>query len=235
MVSISRNFTSKIRFVIDEFIPPIIRDQKWFMYIAFKVLYGENAELFMNFKSNAFDLTETDFIRAYNKISLLDSRNTDLNTKCVDAILANIVGSTVLEVGCGKGYLASKMSEKYSVLATDISIDSKTRKNNPNVKFKNANVEKLPFKDCQFDTVVCTHTLEHVQQIFSAIDELRRVAKNRLIIVVPAQKPYRYTFDLHLHFFPYAFSLAAVMNDEKKRESSIKNLDGELFYVEERK
>lgn len=41
----------------------------------------------------------------------------------------------------------------------------------------------------------------------TALAELRRVAKRRLIIVVPKQRNYKYTFELHINFFPYLFDL----------------------------
>jgi|SaaInlStandDraft_3_1057020.scaffolds.fasta_scaffold240202_1 ubiquinone/menaquinone biosynthesis C-methylase UbiE len=82
-----------------------------------------------------------------------------------------------------------------------------------------------------YDTVVCTHTLEHVQNISEAIIELRRVTKNRLIIVVPQQRPYKYTFDLHVHFFPYTHSLLSIIGN-KSKEVICKEAQGDLFYYE---
>jgi Methyltransferase domain len=103
----------------------------------------------------------------------------------------------------------------------------------PRVTFKNADIEKLPFKDNEFDTIVSTHTLEHVQDIFQAISELRRVAKKRIILVVPKQRPYKSTFDLHIHFFPYPHSLQAIMGNKNK--SICKEVGGDLFYLETKK
>src|SRR3546814_9931089 len=39
-----------------------------------------------------------------------------------------------------------------------------------------------------------------------ALAELRRVAAKRPIIVVPQDREYRFTFNPHLHFFPYPHS-----------------------------
>jgi len=41
------------------------------------------------------------------------------------------------------------------------------------VRFVEGSVEDLPFPDDAFDTVVSTHTLEHVQRIGVALSELR--------------------------------------------------------------
>ena len=38
------------------------------------------------------------------------------------------------------------------------------------------------------------------------LSELRRVARRRLILVVPQEREYRFTFNPHLHFFPYPHS-----------------------------
>jgi ubiquinone/menaquinone biosynthesis C-methylase UbiE len=101
----------------------------------------------------------------------------------------------------------------------------------PDVAFREGAAEALPFADDAFDTVVCTHMLEHVQDLPRAIAELRRVASRRLVVVVPAQRPYRYTFDLHLHFFPYPSTLLAAMGPA--RRNSCRNVGGDLFYVED--
>ncbi|MDZ7762755.1 MAG: methyltransferase domain-containing protein [Desulfovermiculus sp.] len=91
----------------------------------------------------------------------------------------------------------------------------RTVRDYPQVTFRQAELPLLPFIDQMFDTVVCTHTLEHIPDIRQAVKELRRVAKKRLIIVLPRQRPYRYTFDLHLHFFPYAWSVLLAMGEKR--------------------
>jgi ubiquinone/menaquinone biosynthesis C-methylase UbiE len=88
----------------------------------------------------------------------------------------------------------------------------------------------LPFGDASFDTVICTHTLEHVRNIHQAVSELRRVTGRRLIIVVPKQRPYRYTFDLHLHFFPYKSNFLTLMGNQA---SVCQEIGGDIFYVED--
>src|SRR4029077_5826717 len=65
-----------------------------------------------------------------------------------------------------------------------------------------ANIETLPFADKSFDTTLCAHTLEHVRDFDKAVGELVRVTRQRLLVIVPCQRYYRYTIDYHLHFFP---------------------------------
>lgn len=231
-MKLKREITTKINYVLDEFIPPIIRDSRLIMYPIFLLVYKKDAKVFFNFKKNAHKLTTEQIAKIYETISSQKSRQTDLNEACVREILKNICGVTVLEVGCGKGYLAMKIAKNHKVTATDIVIP-KLNKTYKNLKFQTANIEMLPFKNSAFDTVVCTHTLEHIPNISRAVTELRRVAKKRLIIVVPKQKPYKYTFDLHLHFFPYIESLLPALGRGNSRKRQYKEIGGDLFYQED--
>jgi ubiquinone/menaquinone biosynthesis C-methylase UbiE len=138
----------------------------------------------------------------------------------------------VLDVGCGRGFVANILSKKYQVTASDIIIGKHLRTRYPKVKFHKAAIEELLFPNASFDTVICTHTLEHVKDIKLAITELRRVAKKRLIIVVPKQRPYKYTFDLHLHFFPYASSFLHAIKSKKGNQCEV--IDHDLFYIEDK-
>jgi ubiquinone/menaquinone biosynthesis C-methylase UbiE len=98
------------------------------------------------------------------------------------------------------------------------------------VHWCDGNIEELPFRDGAFDTVVSTHTLEHVQHLAAAIAELRRVARERLVVVVPRQRPYRVTFNPHIQFFPYRFSLLAWTGTE--HEHRLELVGGDWLYVE---
>lgn len=233
MIKLSRDFTEKIRFIIDQCVPPIIRDLRWFMILPLRFVFKSKANIFLDFKQKANQLSRKQFEDIYKIIGTEEWRITDLNSGSIEKILKSIKGKTVLEVGCGKGYLAKKLADKYLITAADIAIDEHLKKISPMIKLKAANIEALPFKNMSFDTVISTHTLEHVQNIYTAISELRRVTKKRLIIVVPKQRPYQYTFDLHLHFFPYIFSLMMVMNDGKKRRSVCNEIGRDLFYIED--
>ncbi|HTF62930.1 MAG TPA: class I SAM-dependent methyltransferase [Edaphobacter sp.] len=233
-MKLSRNLALKINFFLDQCAPPIIRDSEWLMKIPFKLLYKDKAHVFWDFKGKASQMTAREFYDAYQEIkTVLMERETDLNEGCIDEIFRQIGGQTVLDVGCGQCFLAGKMSKKYQVTAVDIAIDPALNVRYSNINFMEANMEKLPFRNGEFDTVVCAHTLEHVQNIFPAISELRRVTKKRLIVVVPKQRPYKYTFDLHLHFFPYEHSLRTMMISNH-RALSCTDVGGDLFYVEDK-
>ncbi|MCE9585933.1 class I SAM-dependent methyltransferase [Candidatus Uhrbacteria bacterium] len=230
-MKLSRQTALKIHFVLDQLLPPLLRDARWFMSIPFRILYKDRAHVFLTFKEKAWSMTEEEFAQAYRDVEpVLMERDTDLTEDAIDAVLKEVVGENVLEAGCGKGVLIGKLSERWKVTGTDIIISEHARRHT-SATFFEANVEALPFADKSFDTVVCTHTLEHVRDLAKSLSELRRVAKKKLVIVVPKQRPYRYTFDLHLHFFPYASSLLGAFG-EPVGTHSLREVGGDWLYTE---
>lgn len=212
---VPRGFSLAVQYLLDEWLPPILRDSAWFMYLPMRLLFGQYTSEMMNFKDRAFELTETEFSGVYVRTASVNELQgqTDLNPACIREILASLVGQDILEVGCGRGHLLGLIERgagstgTRNITGCDIVIPSALKAALPNVTLTQANIESLPFATDAFDTVICTHTLEHVQHLSLAISELRRVTRRRLIIVVPRQRPYRYTFSLHINFFPYVWSL----------------------------
>lgn len=110
---------------------------------------------------------------------------------------------------------SKKITDKHNVKVTGIDfIINDELKNSTNPIFQEGNIENIPYPDKHFDTVICTHTLEHVINIQHSINELRRVCNKKLIIILPKQREYKYTFDLHVHFFPYKFSVLKLLNND---------------------
>jgi len=230
---LSRNITNKINWIFDNLIPPVLRDNRLFMSLWFRILFGSMSSYFMKFKGIAPFLSKEEFAEYYRMLASKHiQRETDLTDISLDRILEGVVGRSVLDVGSGRGFLVQKISEvcRISVVGIDMCIP-KHLSNTPQVTYMVGDIENLPFPDNSFDTVVCCHTLEHVQNLERAIAELRRVTRQRLIVVVPRQREYTYTFDLHLHFFPYLSSLKKVFKNEHAEYFIV---DNDLMYVEDR-
>jgi ubiquinone/menaquinone biosynthesis C-methylase UbiE len=230
----SRNATLAIHFLLDQCLPPVLRDSRWFMWLPFRLVCGNNTDLILNFKKDAPTMSAAEFKSAYDSVAPASTdRKTDLNTSCIERIFEDVVGPNVLEMGCGRGFLCRQLAQEgFTVTAADMRVSESMRAENPDVTLVEANIEFLPFDNGEFDTVVCTHTLEHVQNFALAVKELRRVASNRLIIVVPKQRNYLYTFDLHLHFFPYPHDLIRAMGKHGIAQSCEVE-GGDLYFIEQ--
>lgn len=229
-MSMSRETSLRIRNLLDNSLPAAIRDNRLLMFPLLRLALGPQAREFLDFKEGAFAMGPEEFSDFYRRISGSEVHGpTDLNTACAEAILEVVRGRSVLEVGCGRGWLAARMKPvAANVTATDIVL-SESALDVEGIDVRAASAEALPWPDDSFDVVVTTHTLEHVQNLPQALSEIRRVAKEDVVIVVPKERPYRFSFNPHLHFFPYSWSWQAVAGVVPG--SKLKDL-GDWFYVE---
>lgn len=183
----------------------------------------------MGFKARAYRLDEQQFHGVYDETQDAHmQRETDLNQASIEFILAALQGNSVLDIACGTGHLCraiAKAQPQLKVIGADIIAPTSTE-----LEYHNVNITDTPFVDDQFDTVISAHTLEHVVDFEAALKELRRVCRHKLIIVLPKQREYRYTFDLHVHFFPYEHSVLQKIMPVGPYELSL--CGGDWVYVE---
>lgn len=226
---LNSEITEKMVRIFDNIVPPFIRDSRFFMYPILKMFSWNGARYFMDFKKMFFELD--DIAKFYEETSKYHlKRPTDINKKCISAIQENVVGENILDIACGRGYLSQILSSKYKVTGVDF-VPPDLREG-CSFEFVKGNICSLPFLDKSFNTVISAHTLEHVENIFLAISELRRVTKHRLIIVLPRQRPYKYTYNLHIHFFPYEINVLSILG-ARGRRYSLECVNGDWLYVED--
>tara|TARA_B100001123_G_scaffold53825_1_gene56685 strand:+ start:397 stop:1038 length:642 start_codon:yes stop_codon:yes gene_type:complete len=90
----------------------------------------------------------------------------------VNGILSNNPKWKILDVGCG--YRANK----YATVIADIKDFSDFYKDK---KFIKINEKKLPFNDKEFDFVIASHVIEHVEDFEFFIKELERISSKGYI------------------------------------------------------
>lgn len=218
-----REWTNRIRFILDELIPPIIRDSRFFMWPFFVVAYGRlSVTEVMNFKSTAYKMTDSEYANFYSSLanSMSRRRITDLNTSCLEFILNSVRErqcdiDSALDVGAGNGFLLRNLVQvlKRTRIAGVDAVQLSSREDY--FEFHKGLLPSLPFKDKEFDLLTCTHVIEHVPDIDASINELIRVARKFILVVVPRQRYYRYTIDEHLNFFPMIEPLARKFSPHK--------------------
>ena len=225
----NRSLTNIIRFVMDECVPPIIRDSKYFMYPFYFYAYrGKNLKQTMNFKSLVYDFTEQEYIDFYNQLDTISrNRNTDLNSPSINFIIQNIDKSAknLIDIGCGKGYFLKQLKNSGLELHGCDIVD---KDNSKEYNYTKGNIEQLPFADKQFDIVACFHTLEHIINLEKAVSELKRITRKQLIIAVPCQRYFYYTLDEHVNFFPIKEKLTSVI---KIKDHSCEKIWGDWVYM----
>lgn len=206
-----RRVTTPVRRLLDDWLPPVVREWRPLNRVLARVVHGSRFDL--DFKERAFHLSDREIAQAYDDLAQGGARfrDTDTTPAQIDAIIAATRGR-VLEVGCGNGTVAEQLAQAgHEVVAVDVTAGSaEETQRRAGCSVALAGLPDLPFRTRAFDTVVCSHTLEHIPDLWAAAHELRRIAK-RVVVVVPCQRYYRYTVDYHLHFFPQAGPLERLL------------------------
>lgn len=132
--------------------------------------------------------------------------------------LSNFNQGKVLDAGCGWGYYLDLIvrfkrlykKNKLQLVGLDNDKESikiaKTRLREEKVKIVYGDITDLPFPSNNFDVVILSEVLEHIDDDLKALEEIRRVLKNggKLILTVP-NKSYPFLWDplnwILEHFF----------------------------------
>jgi ubiquinone/menaquinone biosynthesis C-methylase UbiE len=228
-----REHTNIVRFIIEDCVPPIIRDLPLFNTILSKAS-GLDLKKCRQLRKNIPYLTPeglSEFYRDYPRIQ----DETDNSSRCIQEIIDNVAGNSLCDVGCGTGHLLERIRQA-CILNTLAGVDFSEHDEWAalgHIQFYQHDILQLPFSDGQFDTVVSTHTLEHVLDIASAIRKLRRICAKKLIIVVPRERESIWSVNPHFHYFPYEHSFLKHMLPPSEKWS-IKRIQRDYIYIEEK-
>jgi SAM-dependent methyltransferase len=112
----------------------------------------------------------------------------DTNLRIWRKIFNSLYGNKILDIGCGGGVaiaMCKLFNPKLEVFGFEGSEELKDFWKSRNINVFTGDINKLPFKDNEFDTVFSSHVLEHLVDPNLAIKESIRVAKKRIIHIVP--------------------------------------------------
>jgi len=98
--------------------------------------------------------------------------------------ITRLPGKTVLDIGCGGGFLAEEFArDGFAVTGidpADRSLEAARKhaaENNLEIDYRTGKGEALPFSDGSFDIVACCDVLEHVDDLGLVISEAARTLK----------------------------------------------------------
>ena len=109
-------------------------------------------------------------------------------TKSILNALNKYSFNSFADIGGAEGYTANLVRKLFNVDVTVTDLSENACKMANEIFDLNsipADIHKLPFKDNQFEMVLCSETIEHVTDYKMAITELLRITKNVLVITVP--------------------------------------------------
>jgi len=230
-MKIGRRTVNAVRYMLEDLLPPALRDSPLFLPLMYLV-WGRDAPRFIAFRERVRSMSAEEYAGFYAKITPIHGE-CDLNRRCIERILAEVQGERILDAGCGRGHLAGLIARAdpgATVVGADLAPPEV--QGLPNLSFVEGWLGRLPFADKSFDTVVCTHVLEHLPDLDGALADLRRIARQRLILVVPREREAKYPLNLHVHFFPYRHSfLNRIAAPEGRFDCEV--LQGDIYYRED--
>ena len=117
-------------------------------------------------------------------------------------MLGDISGKTILDAGCGSGYISRILSRQCShVVACDSGVEmiemakKRERQKQLNIKYSVCDIAKMPFADNSFDFAICVSVLLYCEAktVFAFFKEIKRVLKNNGVLVLSVPHPYLYS------------------------------------------
>jgi SAM-dependent methyltransferase len=113
-------------------------------------------------------------------------------------------GDSILDVGCGTGYLSKYLNEMYAV--EPMGVDVKDFREHP-ISFRSFDGTLIPFPERAFDHVVISYALHHAHDPRTLIQECRRVARRSIIVFedLPDHLFGRLILFLHVSIFALSY------------------------------
>lgn len=228
-----RETSNRLRFILEDLLPPAFKDSFLFKWLAVLV-WGRHILDLADFRRRAAFVTDDEYEAVYRAHPRVHA-GTDNSEACIRKISQDVVGGSICDVGCGTGYLLERIrGARGTELSRVTGVDFVLAERLPagDIEWVPARVEALPFPDKAFDTVLCTHVLEHILDYRKALAELRRITRRRLIIVVPRERETRYTFNPHLNFFAYPETLLRALIPVPSRHECVQ-IGRDIYYRED--
>ena len=115
-------------------------------------------------------------------------------------MMGRVKGPAILEVGAGDGYCSQYLIKQgFKVSSCEISKIRLERMRKAGIPCDEGDLNRLPYPDGTFDTVMCGEVLEHLDSIGKGFSELERVCKPDGIIIISLPVSQRYDgIDMHL-------------------------------------
>ena len=110
-------------------------------------------------------------------------------------------GASILDVGCGTGYLSKYLEEMYAVKSTGL--DVKDLREQP-ITFYSFDGTTIPFPTWTFDCVLLSYSLHHAHDPVQLIQECHRVARRTIIVFEDLPRHLFASLMLFIHVWIFA-------------------------------
>tara|TARA_B100000579_G_C22772374_1_gene824685 strand:- start:569 stop:1327 length:759 start_codon:yes stop_codon:yes gene_type:complete len=244
----NRNLVCLLRLLVDS-LPKKIRDSQ-LLFLFARIIFKLPKSLY-NFRDDYKKGRIKNLAKYYSINSTFDlpqsSYDTDTNSFHLNLIKRYVIQTrpkSLLDVGCGTGHLIQYLNHNSfdsRLVGIDFNIpkfsqSTSISRNNNTINYVQADVVEYisSILSNSFDLVICAHFLEHVEDPKAIINEIRRISRRSLILICPLEKPFRWGFNYHLHFFQDNQSFIEMVLSEKTNHNNYITHQrlGDSMYIE---
>jgi ubiquinone/menaquinone biosynthesis C-methylase UbiE len=107
-------------------------------------------------------------------------------------LIGEVKGKDILDLGCGPGIHSKKLSDKGAkIKGIDISKEliEIAKKEAPKAGFKIGDINKLPYRDAEFDIVFASLVMGHLKEWDKVLSEVKRVLRKNGFFVFSIYNP----------------------------------------------
>lgn len=151
--------------------------------------------------------------QSWDTPGVIDWLDDDWRCLGVDVVLSALVdlvevhhgSGPLLDVGCGTGRIHDALMRRlvlrpHGYVGVDVThgMIERSRERFPEADFRVGDVFDLPFPDASFGSVVCVDVLQHLPEIHRPIQELLRVARDHVFLLLWLSKADESPVEAHL-------------------------------------
>lgn len=112
------------------------------------------------------------------------------------SLLGSVQPQSVLEMGCGEGFLLSSIKKRFSniPLLGEDNLETALMAGKdlfPDLDLRQGDIYQIDQPDHSWDVVIASEVLEHLDKPEAALQEMKRVAKRYLLLSVPHEPIFR--------------------------------------------
>ena len=95
----------------------------------------------------------------------------------------------ILDAGCGEGFITDLLARNVELIGLEYTREAIdiAKAANQEIYFVQGDIYAIPFEKNEFDLVLCTEVLEHLERPDRALRELTRVASHTILLTVPSE------------------------------------------------
>jgi len=227
------------RLIIDS-LPTRIRNSKLLFNILAAVL-NENKFLY-NFRDFYDQNPDFSLSELYKEESPYYSNSYSTTTDCnslhqtiLKKYLLQIQPSSLIDVGCGSGYLLEQIHnylKGISLYGIDLASQPHEKDSEIKIYSGDLNSHLLSIEDNSYEVAICSHVVEHLNNPRFIISELRRISTIAIVVILPLEKKFKWGLNYHVQFFADKEQFLKLARPSKNSTYNTYEFLGDLMYIE---